>query len=414
MTTLLEIRDTIKKIYSKNAVFIIPVLKFVLALVVFLTINGKMGYMTKLDNMAIVLVASLMCSFLPSAIMVMLAGMFSLAHMYALSLETALVGLCIYMVLMLLFLRFDSKDILAVVLTPLLFFMKIPYVIPIAMGLVGTPFSAVSVGCGVIVYYLLTTIIGSASTISTMGEDPTGKIRLLIDGLLQNKAMLVVVVAFGITVVVVYVIRRMAVEHCWTIAMVAGVMVNLIILLVGDLLYDTNTSILMAVVGCILALMVGKIIEFFRFCVDFGRAEKVQFEDDEYYYYVKAVPKMTVAETTKTVKRINSQKRPSPRPERAQSAERNMPRGERAGNTQRPASRGERMVSSERPAPTRQRTVTTERTTGGRDLATQRRQSSYTGRRNETVGSSRSVTINSDNTFRDMDIEEIDDFEELF
>lgn len=29
----------------------------------------------------------------------------------------------------------------------------------------------------------------------------------------------------------------------------------------------------------------------------------MQFEDDEYYYYVKAVPKMTVAAPTNTVKR---------------------------------------------------------------------------------------------------------------
>ena len=33
----------------------------------------------------------------------------------------------------------------------------------------------------------------------------------------------------------------------------------------------------------------------------------MQFEDDEYYYYVKAVPKMTVAAPEKTVKKINSQ-----------------------------------------------------------------------------------------------------------
>ena len=60
--------------------------------------------------------------------------------------------------------------------------------------------------------------------------------------------------------------------------------------------------------GSLLALVVAKVIEFFRFCVDYSRTEKVQFEDDKYYYYVKAVPKMTVSVPTKTVKRINSQR----------------------------------------------------------------------------------------------------------
>ena len=37
-----------------------------------------------------------------------------------------------------------------------------------------------------------------------------------------------------------------------------------------------------------------------------SRTERVQFEDDEYYYYVKAVPKMYVAVKEKQVKTINA------------------------------------------------------------------------------------------------------------
>ena len=98
---------------------------------------------------------------------------------------------------------------------------KLPYVMPVAMGLIGTPASCVSVGCGVVVYYLLQTVITNAPTINSMGaEEATAKLRLLIDGMLGNKAMLVMIAAFAITVIVVYLIRRMSVDHSWTIAMV--------------------------------------------------------------------------------------------------------------------------------------------------------------------------------------------------
>ena len=70
-------------------------------------------------------------------------------------------------------------------------------------------------------------------------------------------------------------------------------------------------SVFSAILGSILAIVIAKIIEFFRFCVDYSRTEKVQFEDDEYYYYVKAIPKMTVAAQDKTIKKINTQRRPS-------------------------------------------------------------------------------------------------------
>lgn len=310
MTVLLELRDKLKLIYSKNEVFILPVLKFLLAFIVLLVINGNLGYMTKVDNIGIVLIVALMCSFLPAGSIALFAMLFSLLHMYALSLEVAVVGLVVYLLMFLLFFRFGPKDSVVVVLTPLLCFMKIPYIMPVAMGLLGTPASAVSVGCGVVVYYLLQAVIVNAPTINTMGEaDAMAKLRLVLDALLDNKAMLVTVVAFAITVIVVYIVRRMSIDYSWTIAMAAGVILNMVILLVGDLIYETNISVVGAIFGNLLAMGIAKVIEFFRFCVDYSRTEKVQFEDDEYYYYVKAVPKMTVAAPTKTVKHINTQRR---------------------------------------------------------------------------------------------------------
>ncbi len=309
MTGLLEIRERIKMLYSRYEVFILPVLKFLFALIVLNTLNGKIGYMTKLDNIAIVLIVSLMCSFLPTGCIVMFGAAFSLLHLYALSMEVALVGLCMFLVMFLLFFRFSPKDSVLVLVTPLLCAMKIPYVVPIAAGLLCSPAAAVSVGCGVAVHYLFQTVLASAPALGTMEEsEAIAKLRLIIDGIVKNKEMLVVIAAFAITIFVVYFIRRMSFDHVWTIAMVAGAMTDIVILLVGDLVYDINLSVGGALLGSLLALVVAKVIEFFRFCVDYSRTEKVQFEDDEYYYYVKAVPKMTVAAPAKTVKRINAQR----------------------------------------------------------------------------------------------------------
>ena len=47
----------------------------------------------------------------------------------------------------------------------------------------------------------------------------------------------------------------------------------------------------------------------FVFSVDYTRTEYLQFEDDEYYYYVKAVPKAVVTIPEKTVKRINERQK---------------------------------------------------------------------------------------------------------
>ena len=397
MTALLELRENLKKIYSRNEAFILPVIKFLLSFIVLSIINGKMGYMTKLDNMAIVLIVSLLCSFLPTGFMAFFAMMFAVLHMYALSIETAAVGLVVFLLLYLLFLRFTAKEALVVVLTPVLCMLKLPYVMPVAMGLIGTPASCVSVGCGVVVYYLLQTVITNAPTINSMGaEEATAKLRLLIDGMLGNKAMLVTIAAFAITVIVVYLIRRMSVDHSWTIAMVAGVMIEVMILLVGDLMYDTNLSIVSALIGAVVTLNACKIIEFFRFCLDYSRTENVQFEDDEYYYYVKAVPKMTVAAPTNTVKKINTQRRPAGQQTRTSG------QGTRsAGQTYRST------AHTGRPSEGTGRSVVTERTPA-RNGVPYGQQGGYRG---HEMSGGRSVTIGGNHTNPQDDS---DDYEELF
>lgn len=397
MTALLELRENLKKIYSRNEAFILPVIKFLLSFIVLSIINGKMGYMTKLDNMAIVLIVSLLCSFLPTGFMAFFAMMFAVLHMYALSIETAAVGLVVFLLLYLLFLRFTAKEALVVVLTPVLCMLKLPYVMPVAMGLIGTPASCVSVGCGVVVYYLLQTVITNAPTINSMGaEEATAKLRLLIDGMLGNKAMLVMIAAFAITVIVVYLIRRMSVDHSWTIAMVAGVMIEVMILLVGDLMYDTNLSIVSALLGAVVTLIACKIIEFFRFCLDYSRTEKVQFEDDEYYYYVKAVPKMTVAAPTNTMKKINTQRRPAGQQTRTSG------QGTRsAGQTYRST------AHTGRPSEGTGRSVVTERTPA-RNGVPYGQQGGYRG---HEMSGGRSVTIGGNHTNPQDDS---DDYEELF
>lgn len=310
MSNLLEIREKLKLLYSRNEFILVPVLKFMLAYLTICMVNGELGYMGRLDNLGLVLIVSLLCSFLPNGCIILFGAAFSLMHLYELSLEVAVAALAIYLIMFLLFFRMGSRDSVILIFTVLLLALKIPYVIPVAVGLLATPLAAVSVGCGIVVYYMLTNISDNATIISSMGADEaTAKLRLVIDSVLGNRAMIVMIAAFAITIVVVYLVRRMSIDYSWSIAMIAGVIIDLVVLLVGDLVYDTQLSLGMAVLGSILALVIAKILEFFRFCVDYSRTEKVQYEDDEYYYYVKAVPKMSMPAASKTVKRINTQRR---------------------------------------------------------------------------------------------------------
>lgn len=305
MTNLLVFREQLKKFYSKYELYITPLCKFLLALVSLLVINSRIGYMSTLKNAAVVLILALLCSFLPINLTIVIAAAVTLAHLYAFSVECAIVALAVFLLLFILYFRFSPKDTLAVLLTPICFVLKIPYVMPIAVGLIGTPASSVAVASGVIVYYMLAGMNESASVLNTFDADGmVDKFRYCIDTLMGNRAMMVAIVAFAATVLVVWFIRRLSIDHAWTIAMITGALLNILILLFGDLMYSADISIIGLILGSIVSVLLVKVLQFFVFNVDYSRTEMVQFEDDEYYYYVKAVPKNTVATPEKRVKTI--------------------------------------------------------------------------------------------------------------
>lgn len=309
MSTLLETKEYMKNFYTKNEAYLKPIMKFLLAFIIFIMINTKMGYMTAVNSIVIVLVAALFCSFMPLKVMALLAGGFMLLHFYALAPECALVAGVLIILMFLLYIRFVPKETVVVLITPILFFLKIPYAIPIAMGLIGGPASIISVTFGVIISYLVEYTEMNATSITSMdSETALVKLRFIIDGLVGNKAMIITILAFAVTIILVYTIRRRSMDHAYTIAIITGSLTDIVILLVGDLLFDLDISILGVILGTIVAGILCRFLEFCTFNVDYKRVENVQFEDDEYYYYVKAVPKISVSTPNKKVKKINTKR----------------------------------------------------------------------------------------------------------
>ena len=134
MTTLLVAKQILMTLYSRYEVYITPLLKFMTALISLLLINSRIGYMDTIDRMTVVLIVALMCSFMPMNFIVVMSALFVLLHLYSFSLECALVVGVGFFLMFLLYLRFSPKDTLVVLIMPICFLLKIPYVVPLAMA----------------------------------------------------------------------------------------------------------------------------------------------------------------------------------------------------------------------------------------------------------------------------------------
>lgn len=160
MTVLIELKEKLKEFYGSCSGIVLPIVKFLLALAVFRGINSNLGYLKMLNSMYVVLILSLICAILPLNGMVFLAMLVIIGHCFALHMVIAGLAALVLLVLWFLYLRFVPKDAPALLLTPLAFWLHVPSAVPVAYGLAGTPLSAFSAACGVVVYYMCDMIHG--------------------------------------------------------------------------------------------------------------------------------------------------------------------------------------------------------------------------------------------------------------
>ncbi len=307
MYKILELKEKIKAIYSGYAMYIDAVGKFLIALIGMIAINSTVGTVSVLQNPIVVVIISLMCALLPQTLTVLFLMMCILLHITSISLECGLIMVIMFMLMYLLFFRFTSKESLILVLVPLLFYLKIPYILPIMVGLIASPVSIVSVGFGTLVYCIMSFVGQNYDAIvKTADADGFKTLSMIADGILLNPAMYFAIAVFAVIIVLVYVIRRLSVDYSWIIAVCAGGLMQIVLFLVGNIVIDMSLicSIVSTLVGGIISVVLAWFLQFFIHSVDYTRTEHVQFEDDEYYYYVKAVPKVSVKAPEVKVKRV--------------------------------------------------------------------------------------------------------------
>ena len=313
MTKIFEIKDKVFKFCAEYDTYLKYAYKFIAALLLFMVINSSIGFMEKVSTTPVALLLALICCLLPQNVTIIVAALLVLLNLYALSLEVALVAFVIFALLFLLYFRFAPQDGMLFILTPVFFKLGIPYILPIGTGLLRKVYSVSAVVCGTIAFYFIDGIYQNITTLgSTMAGEDTGttlKISVTISQLVANKEMFLVVGIFTLSAIMVYVIRRLSVDNAWKIAIISGTLVQISGLFAGYLLFNISDKTAGMIIGNILAMVLGFGLEFLFMDLDYTRTERVQFEDDDYYYFVKAVPKKMVTSSEKTVKHFGERNR---------------------------------------------------------------------------------------------------------
>lgn len=305
MTLILEFKEKLKAIYGKYGTYILPALKFALAFLVFNSINHFLGFSEKLNNVFLLLILALICAITPWNAIAVFGAVLIIGHCYSLGIEVAAIAFLFLLLIEILYLRFMQGDSLVLVLMPFACNLGVPCAVPVCVGLLRSPVSALSAVCGVFVQCFLQLLKLKAPLLQAAdGKDMLNNVKILLDGMVQNRQMLITMLACIIVVLVVNTIRRLSIDYSWHIAVAAGTVSYVLIMLLGGILLDVQGNALMLIIGALGGALISLVLEFFVYNVDYSRSENFQYEDDEYYYYVKAVPKISITKAKREVKKI--------------------------------------------------------------------------------------------------------------
>ena len=230
-----------------------------------------------------------------------------IGHCYAVGPEVAGFMLVLILFMMILFLRFSGSQNLTLILTPLSFGFSVPTLLPLGAGLLGSAVSALPAGCGVVIYYFIRFVHAQSAALSDQGTEIAEKLKLLSDAQVQNCAMWITVIAFVVVVLLVNLLRTRSFDYAWRIAIIAGGVAYILVILAGDFCLDVTVSMVPMIISTVVSVLIGFVLEFFVYGGDYSRTERLEYEDDEYYYYVKAVPKASVATSERSIKKINAE-----------------------------------------------------------------------------------------------------------
>ena len=290
-------------------------IKGIMTFIALSVIVSSFGYSEVLSYPWLRTVIAVLCAFVPLSAMSIVIEVFLLLELLSLSRMVALVAFIFFVVSYVLCGVYHGRGYHNLAGVTVTYQLHIPYLLPLESGLLQNVNEVTTVICGAIVSYYLKSVKDHATQLME-GEDAISIMDLLNEGLVTNTMFYVYLTALVVMFLAVYVIRNRNIAHSWLIAVTVGVLLEFLILLAGYLLTGRNSQIPWLIGGNLIVLFIGFATNYLVLDLDYNRAQRVQFEDDEYYYYVTAVPKIRIAEESKEIKKITGEKKTRVRKEK--------------------------------------------------------------------------------------------------
>jgi len=326
MEQLILVRQRIIGFYKQFEIAINYIAKFLIGLFIFSRINTLGLYRDDFTVLfgsstrhAFVALMSLIFTISPPSIALLLTAV-AIAIQLSAVLEVAVFVFLLLALVIVFYARLAPRHSMLILAMVIGFHFNMPYAVVLFAGLYFGITSMIPVILGTAVWHFLPFFTNLAQNVEVITEMDLFEIPLqFIDVFSQIFAQLttdfnwvILGFVFAMVVLAVHLISRIAIDHSKEIAIGSGTVIGIICMAMVIAAIETEMTFGGALVGSIFSALFVWVASFFEGVADYKRVERVKFDDDDNYYFVRIVPKITAEKGPAPAKNKAATKKKAP------------------------------------------------------------------------------------------------------
>lgn len=303
MEKLLIYRERFLKFLTARGRYIQSGMRFLGGTVLFYVLGELFGYTETFSQPFFIFMMGVISVFIPISALSLIFYVVIFLELLHVSLEVTLFFALVVVLYFLVYQRVFPETRIYLMMVPIFFYFQLPACLPIFVGMFCGIAGLPAILMGTVIYYLSNILQQTMNQLASGSAH--GKVYSLIAArAIDNKDLLLYFVVFCLVTALVTAIRKRGAAHGWNISILAGGVVYLICMFIGGYLVNNEINITSQIGTIIGSIAIALIIQFLYNVIDYTREETFEFEDEEYYYYVRAIPKVTVEEEEFNVTQI--------------------------------------------------------------------------------------------------------------
>ncbi|MCL2699333.1 MAG: hypothetical protein FWE68_03385 [Defluviitaleaceae bacterium] len=309
MEYLLMAREITVRFCKRYEIFIVFVLKFIFGMIIFAMISEIGRPIDMLEQVsdlatgwAYITLMSLIFAITPINAGYLLITVNLILQTSAVLEVALLLGLFLFAVQGL-YTRLAPQECVLILFMLTAYYFRLPYLIPILAGLYYSMTAIIPIAIAVFMWQFLPLLRrmfrAGEDTVFDIGgltEVYEASYAQVVGALASNHDWVIISFIFAMVVLVVYAIAHTSIDYSKDIAIALGGVVTVIGFVAVVLVTDVRISLPGMIMSTLISVAVAYVIRFFDVLLDYNRAERVQFQDEDNVYYVKIVPKMLLGD----------------------------------------------------------------------------------------------------------------------